>query len=60
MIDYYGVEKIGAFLEHLIRDYRGQNFTLQDFFEVASRVGLDFDEWVLLWLRRHYVAWIFD
>ena len=51
MIDYYGVEKMGAFLEHLIRDYSGQNFTIQDFFDVASRVGLDFDEWVLPWLE---------
>ena len=51
MIDYYGAEKIGVLLEQLVQNFREQNFTLPEFLEVASKVGLDFDEWVLPWLE---------
>ena len=51
MIDYYGAEKIGVFLKQLIRDFRGQNFTLPEFLEVAAKIGLDFNDWVLPWLE---------
>lgn len=47
MIAYYGEERIGEFLSHLLARYRGQSFTVADFLNIASEVGLDFNEWVL-------------
>ena len=51
MIDHFGVERIGALLKQLLINFREQNVTLADFFEVANEVGLDIKEWVLPWLE---------
>lgn len=51
MINHYGVEKIGAFLEQLLRAYREQSFTLEELIEVASLVDLDLREWVITWFE---------
>ena len=47
MISYYGEEQIGEFLDHLLTKFRGQRITVSEFVQVASEVGLDFNEWVL-------------
>lgn len=51
MIDYYGSDKIGKFLEQLVRNYQAQSFTREEFVDAAAEVGLDFDEWVRPWLE---------
>ena len=47
MIAYYGEDRIGKFLNRLLTLYRGQSFNITDFLNVASEVGLDFDQRVL-------------
>ena len=47
MIAYYGEDRIGKFLDRLLTQYRGQSFNAADFLNVASEVGLDFNQWVL-------------
>ncbi len=47
MIAYYGEGQIGKFLDRLLTQYRGQSFNAADFLNVASEVGLDFNQWVL-------------
>ena len=56
MITHYGKEEIGTFLDQLLTDYQGKNITLGDFLEVASKVGLDFHDWVLPWLEDTVVS----
>lgn len=51
MISYYGAETMGVFLKALLTEFRGQQFTVADFLDVGSKIGLDFDEWVLPWLE---------
>ena len=51
MIAHYGPEKIGAFLERLLTNFRARSLTIEDFLRVATEVGLDFEEWVLPWLE---------
>ena len=51
MIAYYGAEKIGTFLKKLRADYKGKEFTVEDFVEVASKVDIDLRDWVLPWLE---------
>ncbi len=56
MINYYGTEKIGTFLDQLVSTHWGQSFTVAEFLDVASDVGLDFNEWVISWLEDTAVA----
>lgn len=56
MINYYGTEEIGTFLDQLVSTHRGQSFTVAEFLDVASDVGLDFNEWVISWLEDTAVA----
>ena len=51
MIAHFRAERIGAFLKQLLTNSRGQSVTRSAFFEVASEVGLDVEEWVLPWLE---------
>ena len=51
MIDHYGADKIGTFLDQMVRNYRAHSFTVTEFMDVASDVGLDFSEWVISWLE---------
>ena len=51
MVSYYGEERIGEFLDHLLTQYRGHSVTVADFLNVASEVGLDFNGWVLMTLE---------
>ena len=44
-------EKVGAFLGRLISDHRGRSYTEQDFFEIASETGIDFESLVGDWLN---------
>lgn len=51
MIAHYGPEKIGAFFDQLLSRFLEKTLTLEDFLEVATSAGLDFDEWVVPWLE---------
>lgn len=51
MIDYYGSDKIGEFLDQLVRKYRAQSFTKTEFLDTAAEVGLDFNEWLHPWFE---------
>lgn len=51
IIARYGEEKVGMFLEQLLTNYGSRSFTLEDFHEVGSTVGLDLSEWILPWLE---------
>ena len=51
MIAHFGAERIGALLKRLLTNFRGESVTISDFFEVATEVGLDVEEWVLPWLE---------
>ena len=51
MIDYYGEEKIGAFLTTLRTEFEEQSFTVEEFLDTASLVDLDLNDWVLPWLE---------
>ncbi|MXZ44605.1 MAG: hypothetical protein F4Z01_06505 [Gammaproteobacteria bacterium] len=51
MIEYYGAEKIGSFLDELVRNHQAQNITVAEFLDIASNVGLDLNEWVISWLE---------
>lgn len=51
MIEYYGEEKIGVFLENLLANYQGQSFTYAEFLDTALIVDLDLNEWVLPWFH---------
>ncbi|MCY3541497.1 MAG: hypothetical protein OXH31_06275 [Gammaproteobacteria bacterium] len=51
MIDYYGADKIGSFLDQLVQHHRAHGFTVAEFLDVATDVGLDFNEWVISWLE---------
>ena len=44
-------ENVGAFLGRLISDHRGGSYTEQDFFEIASETGIDFESLVGDWLN---------
>ena len=50
LILQFGPEQIGAFLKQLLTNFREQSMTVEDFFEVASEMGLEFEEWMLPWL----------
>ena len=50
MILQFGPEKIGELLKQLLSNFREQSMTIEDFLNVATEVGLDFEEWVLPWL----------
>lgn len=51
MIEYYGAEKISAFLHRLTSTFKGGYYTLDDFVEVAAQSEIDLNEWVLDWLE---------
>ena len=51
MIGHYGGDKVGAFLERLLTEFRGKTVTLAQFLDLAKEVGLDFDQWVLSMLE---------
>ena len=51
MIAHFGSEKIGTFLNQLLSRFQEQTLTLEDFLEVATSVGLNFDEWVVPWIE---------
>ena len=51
MIEYYGEEKIGMFLENLLANYQGQAFTYAEFVDTASLVDIDLNEWVRPWFH---------
>ncbi|MCY3541495.1 MAG: hypothetical protein OXH31_06265 [Gammaproteobacteria bacterium] len=51
MIAHFGTERIGALLKQLLTDFRGQSMTIENFFDGAIEVGLDFEEWVRPWLE---------
>ena len=44
-------EKVSAFLGRLISEHRGRSYTEQDFFEIASETGIDFESLVGDWLN---------
>lgn len=51
MIEYYGAEKISAFLNRLTSTYEGHNYSLEGFVAVAAESGIDLNDWVLDWLE---------
>lgn len=51
MIEYFGEEKVSAFLQRLTSTYEGGSYTLDDFVEVAAKSEIDLHEWVLDWLE---------
>ena len=51
MIEYYGAEKISAFLSRLTNTFEGQYYTLEDFVEIAGESEIDLNDWVLDWLE---------
>ncbi len=44
LLDLYGSEKIGSTVSELLRKYRGQNFSFEDFIVVAHSQGIDFEK----------------
>lgn len=50
VLDFYGIEKSGEFLAELTRRFRGRTFDKNEFFHVAQRIGLDFNEIAGDWL----------
>ncbi len=50
MIEYYGAERISAFLHRLRSTYKGQHYTLDDLVEVASATEINLNDWVRDWL----------
>ena len=50
MIEYYGAEKISAFLQRLSSTYEGQHYTSDDLVAIASATEIDLNDWVLDWL----------
>lgn len=52
MITHYGNAAVASLLEQLLNDFRGRNFTLEEFLSLASEFDREFHAWLLPWFEQ--------